>query len=254
MTTIVQGIVIGQKGIRDADIFVSLYTKERGRMELLARGARKINSKLKSHIEPLNHIEVMVAVGRNSQRLATGYSLHTWPEIRKDFNKTVLALTLIEVAEGLIELDEPDERIYGLFISWLNFLENCILPASEAKWFLLARLAAWQLLFYLGYGPEVFICVKCHDKIIPSNHFFSIESGGLICSKCRQIESDKQVSLSTVKVLRYFLGSNDLNRVFKDISRMKIDDKIMSELNQLTQDFVEYTLGKPLKVQRLLTS
>ncbi len=254
MTSIVQGIVIGQQGIGDADIFVSLYTKEKGRMELLARGARKISSKLKSHIEPLNHIEVMVAIGRSSQRLAAGHSLRAWPEIRKNLDKTVFAQTLIEVAVGLIEPDEPDERIYNLFISWLSFLEGYILPTSEVKQFLLAWLAAWQLLFYLGYGPQVFSCARCRDKIIPSNHFFSIESGGLICSKCRLIESDRQISLPAVKILRYFLGADDLNKAFKDVARMNINDEIMSELNQLTRDFVEYTIGKPLKAWHLLTN
>ena len=50
------GFVVKRVNLGEADRFITLFTKNNGKIEVLAKGVRKINSRRSSHIELLNLI------------------------------------------------------------------------------------------------------------------------------------------------------------------------------------------------------
>lgn len=235
---------------RDNDVLVSVYTRENGRLELLARGAKKITSKLKPHIEPISLTRLMIASGR-TVHLAGAQSLSAFPRLKESYEKRALALMLLEVANVLIGAAEPDERIYYLFEVWLNFLENNNLPPDSAAQQLLAWLAGWQLLVYLGYGPEVFECVRCHSEIIPHHHYFSVSAGGLVCNRCFIQSIDQPISLAAVKIVRLFFSQPQLAAAFAILGKLKAPSQVINELNGLAKDFTEYIMNRQTQAWKL---
>ena len=47
-----QAIVLSRRDFREFDQMISLYTREQGKLELLARGLKKVTSKNAAHLEP----------------------------------------------------------------------------------------------------------------------------------------------------------------------------------------------------------
>ncbi|MEK9131125.1 MAG: recombination protein O N-terminal domain-containing protein, partial [Patescibacteria group bacterium] len=76
----------------EADRFYSVMTEGHGKLELRARGARKISAKLASHLEPFALCDLMVVRGRYGDIVAGVERLENYSSIRQDSEKMLLAL------------------------------------------------------------------------------------------------------------------------------------------------------------------
>ncbi|MFZ2978199.1 MAG: DNA repair protein RecO, partial [Candidatus Magasanikiibacteriota bacterium] len=59
-----KAIVLSRRDFREADQIISLYTLEKGKMEILARGIKKITSKNSAHLEPFSLVEAEIIFGK----------------------------------------------------------------------------------------------------------------------------------------------------------------------------------------------
>ncbi len=247
MTELLQGIVLKYQQSNDNDLFLVSYTREKGKVELFAKSAMKISSKLRSHMEIMNATQIMMAKGKNIDRLAGCYSLVLWNNLKKDYDKIISAMSLIECIDKMIEVGEPDIRIYDLLYSWLSFLNDNTLPKENIKKRILIWIVVLKLLKYLGFGPEVFKCTRCHHSIVASEHLFSIHNGGIVCNDCKE-NNDEVISVSALKVLRYCLDEKkEIKVILKDLVRMKVDNKVWHELEEIAKDFFVFFAGRDLK-------
>ena len=51
-------VVLGRRDFHEADQIISCYTKEKGKVELLARGVKKITSKNSAHLEQFSFVDI----------------------------------------------------------------------------------------------------------------------------------------------------------------------------------------------------
>ena len=51
----VEGIVIKRKDFGEADRILTVFTRHQGKIQVIAKGVRKINSRRSAHVELLNH-------------------------------------------------------------------------------------------------------------------------------------------------------------------------------------------------------
>jgi len=79
-------------------------------------------------------------------------------------------------------------------------------------------------------------------------NFFSPEDGGVLCPKCGEAEPQaRPISLNALKALR-FLQTRD----YALCQRLKIGEKLHSELEKIMHDYITYILGMDLKAADLL--
>ena len=64
-----KAIVLSRRDFRESDQIISLYTKEKGKLELLARGVKKITSKNSAHLEPFSLVDIDIAYGKEFNHL-----------------------------------------------------------------------------------------------------------------------------------------------------------------------------------------
>src|SRR3989338_8527338 len=64
-----EGLIIKKMPFAEADFLVRVFTKDFGKMDALAKGARKTASKLNPHLDILNHIRMQFV--RNGERIPT---------------------------------------------------------------------------------------------------------------------------------------------------------------------------------------
>ena len=66
-----EAIVLGYTALGEADLLVTLFTRDQGKVRAVGKGARRANSKLVGHLEPLTALK-MSMVHAKSWVLAAG--------------------------------------------------------------------------------------------------------------------------------------------------------------------------------------
>jgi len=110
-------IVLKRTNFGEADRIIQVITPDQGKMSLMAKGVRKVNSKLAGSIELFSTIDVTYIPGRGSiNRLITARLKKHFSNITKDFERTNSGYDFIKIINKVTE-DEVDEQ-------WFNLLEN----------------------------------------------------------------------------------------------------------------------------------
>lgn len=238
-----KGLTLRRRDFGEDDRLFIIYTKNFGKVEVLAKGGKKIKSKLIAHLEPFLLSEVLVARGVNYDKLAGSNSLYYFKNIWQDILKIGLANYCLELVDALTKPAQPDREIYELLAKTLYLLDQL-----KNKFVLinLTKIFSWQLLSHLGYQPELFHCLACRQKIKIGQNYFNAAKGGLICGQCIG-EDFMKISDNAIKVLRLFLAKD-----ITDFIRLKIDDKLREEINGVVDLFVVEHLGEELKSKQFI--
>src|SRR3989339_344089 len=172
-----QALVLQRREIGEFDQIISLYTEERGRVDLLAKGVKRITSKNSAHLEPFSLVQVDWVKGKELDRLLTAQSLQVFSPIRKDGQKSWLASAMMSVLARVLSPGEKDPRLFALVVQWLDLLAT--VPQTSD---LFADALVLRVLSILGFSPELTKCADCGQPVAKN---FVDEKGGLVCDQCR---------------------------------------------------------------------
>lgn len=242
-----KGLTLTRRDSGEADRLFVVYTKDYGKLEILARGGKKTKSKLVSHLEPFFLSEILIAKGKSYDVLAGANSVYWFRNIWQSAYKSILATYCLELMDLLTQPAEPDNRAYELLIKTFYQLDR-IKNKEKSRANNLIRIFAWQLLNIFGYQSELYHCLACQNKLVSGQNYFDAIKGGLVCSHC-QSQGLVLVSNDAIKVLRWFL-----NKDMGDFARLKIDDKLKGEINHLIDSFVSARLETEVQSLKLIKS
>jgi DNA repair protein RecO len=96
-----------------------------------------------------------------------------------------------------------------------------------------------KLLKYSGFMPHIDSCIICLEGI-EKRGSFSSERGGFICKKCERKDKSLKypVSVGTIRSI-WYIENNDLS----NLSRLKLNSKIIEELNFILFNFLDYHIS-----------
>ena len=184
-----QGLILKSEDFREADKRFSFYTRDFGKMIGLARGVRKIKSKLAGHLQPFCVLDLAIAPGQRHNHL-TGVTINKKLLPLDNLTKIGLAQKLLLAVDNLTKPEKLDQKIFDLISTFLSELKNIQNPTTHDSLLtthhLLGDAFIFKLLSFLGYQPHLFKCVKCGRKLGKEPLFFSINQGGIICNSCHQ--------------------------------------------------------------------
>lgn len=147
-----QGIVLKKIPAGEADATVILYTKDFGKMRVLATGVKKPEAKLKGHVEPFNFVNIQFVLGKYGERLTYCSALTVWPRTRSDLVRGALAAYMAALVDAHCFLGEKDENMWHLLLGTLNAIETKDEIRQKAVDFLYA--VETRVLTVLGYEGE----------------------------------------------------------------------------------------------------
>ena len=145
------GIILGRTDYGEADRILTLLTPDQGKLRLLARGVRRVKSKLAGGIELFSVSHITYIPGKNggmgtliSTRLDTHYG-----KIVQEIERTMLGYDLIKQINRQTE-DEPEAGYFHLLQASFEALNNLevALPLMRL-WF------TAQLLRLNGHEPNL---------------------------------------------------------------------------------------------------
>ena len=130
----VTGIVLQRRDWMESDRLLTLMTKEQGKLEVIARGARRSHSHLAASTEPFVLGEMHLAKGKLKNYLTQTRIQSTFPEIRKDYVRLSAAVALGELNHAFTLYHQSSPEIFNLFALTLSFLEHHPNPLVVLVW------------------------------------------------------------------------------------------------------------------------
>jgi DNA repair protein RecO (recombination protein O) len=243
-----QGIILRRQNFRDGDSFFSIYTEENGKVEAIARGTKKIKSKLGGHLDYFLIVDLMIAEGKKFNHVGGALIERNFSEIKKDFKKLNLGFYLLEITDHFIHGGKKDKRIYSLLKDYLIALDQDKRTLNYRFALSFSYLYILKLLTYLGYTPDIFDCIECKKKIIRNNeNYFNPISGGIVCGDCLNVD---QVE-NKIKISKDILDSIE-GVIYNDLRDINIDIEKMTEMVKVIDSFLTYRLDREIKSRRFL--
>jgi DNA repair protein RecO (recombination protein O) len=176
-----EAIVLRRTEYSNTSLILSLYTEHTGRIEVIAKGARRQTSSYHGVLDLGNRIEAVFY--RHSQgpihTLSEGTLLDDFYGLRSELFRFYAASNVLELMLSLTPSEDPNRDLYELVVEALDSLSEGPDPAKSLLIF------HTDLLRILGYLPVLFECVACGSNVLEDRKaFFSPLRGGALCGKC----------------------------------------------------------------------
>ena len=92
-----EGIILARKNYGEADRIISVFSKDQGRVSMMAKGARRPKSRKRGHIEVFNRVRFQAITGRGLDIMTEAEVIDDFKQIRTSLKKISLAYYLAEV-------------------------------------------------------------------------------------------------------------------------------------------------------------
>ena len=203
------GIVLGSRDHREADRWHTIYTKEHGKLEVLARGGSKALAKLTPHLDSPAEVHLLIVRGRQYDTVAGVERLHAFPRSQADFARLLLLQNAFALLAMGTHTEERDERLYNALLEWCQFVEEAEVFSEERSGFVFGSFGL-KLLGLRGYHPELRSCLGCREGIVAGAFRWHAPKGGVVCEACTAKDPEqwfaaRQIPDEAVKLMRYAL-------------------------------------------------
>ena len=237
------GLTLRKTPVGEADLVSVLYTREHGKLELLARGARRLTSRLMGHFEPLTLLRLSVARGRSLDIVAEAEVVTAFPEVKADYAVTARGLYVAELVDAFSALSAPNPELFDLAVQTLDTVGDN--PAAELP----LRYFDLQLLAGSGFLPELYQCVECGEELEPERHRFAVGAGGTLCPDCGPPDVIvRSLSLPALKVLRLLHRTETVDR----LPDLNIPTAIQREVHGVLTATLQYWMDRQVRTQAFL--
>lgn len=176
-----EAIVLSVRNWGEADRIVTLFSKEYGKTEAVAYGARRPRSTLAASVQLFTQAEITLAEGKRIDTLKQCNIVRPFRVLREDLTRMAYGSFLTEVCEALTMEGEADEMLYARLVTLLSLME-----IRNPR--LTALAGALQLLKYGGFGPITERCGVCGASL-GGDTYFDGALGGMVCGSCKQSSS-----------------------------------------------------------------
>jgi DNA repair protein RecO (recombination protein O) len=212
-------IVLKSINWRDTSKIITLFTREEGKISVIAKGARQLKSKYQGILESINLLEVVIYVSatRNLQILGQATLENTFKAIRTDYEKTGYAFALLELIDIFFKEGSGDIVFFDFLTTLLSELEKSANP-KIIFWYFLIKLSS-----YLGFRPVFDKCLSCQRTITSEESLFSLREGAIICGNCGS-SADSNWTLSDL-VRKSLSNMQNLNHKRISAASITIDER-----------------------------
>jgi len=224
-----KGVILKRINYGEADRIITAFTEVFGKISFIAKGSRKIKSKIAGAIELFYISDLVLSKGKNLYILTSSSIIKPFtPE--QDLASIKLGGYIAEVILKTVPEDSPNTKIYSLLEEVFGGFNKNINPL------LLMAFFSIQYTQLSGVSPNLEACAKCGAKL-SNNIYFSNSANGLLDLKCSHLHYDsKLIEVNTIKAWRYMTTNNLIQA-----SKLNVPTKNIEELNSFSLDYLQRT-------------
>jgi DNA repair protein RecO (recombination protein O) len=201
-----EGIVLRTYMLGETSKVVVCYTRDYGKVRLVAKGARKGGGKFGAALEPftVSGVVFYLRERRGLSLLSQAEIVRDFPAIRRDLVRQAYAGAVVELLDLLVTEQSPDRALFDLTVRTLEDMAAASPESLDpALWRFELRMAS-----ALGYAPELDACVSC-GRPLAADARFSVRHGGVVCGLCGAGAEEGSVGGEGVAVLRRLLRTDE---------------------------------------------
>ncbi|MBI2642480.1 MAG: DNA repair protein RecO [Candidatus Wildermuthbacteria bacterium] len=147
-----EAVILKKREVGEADRVFTVFTRDLGKVSLVAVGERKITSKLRGGLEALCLSEIEFVEGRRSTVIDAS-PIEGYRFLKTDLRRTRAALRVTATLDVFLKGQAQDEKAWKLLIETLDTLNDP--KVSPAKWSPLYYYFFWNLVSFLGWRPNM---------------------------------------------------------------------------------------------------
>lgn len=217
-------IVLTRTNFGEADRIITCITPDNGKIRLLAKGVRKIKSRMAGGIELFSVNDVTFIKGKNEiGTLVSSRLIDNYENIVKDINRTMYAYEILKIVNKITEDGVADEYFNALKVTFESINDvNKDLDVIKV-WFNVT------LLKINGHSPNVVTDIK--GNVLKSDSAFNFSNDDMAFYE----SNNGNYSKEHIKLLRIALKLNEPSKLF----RIEDIGKFSGLLARLTRDMLE---------------
>ncbi len=237
-----EAIVLKHSKFGEADQLLTVYSRERGKVRALAKGARKARSRKAGHLEPFTRVSLQIATGKSLDIVTQAEAQDTHSPLSADLQLLGYASYVCELVDKFTPDEDENRGVYRLLRETLERLES----ESDAE--LVVRYYEVRLLDLVGFRPELQHCLQCGRAIQAEDQYFATQHGGVLCPRCgKSAAGASPISMPALKYLRHFQRSD-----YAAAGRAQLSPSVRLELETLMDQYMTYVLERALNSPRFL--
>ena len=234
-----EGLILRTRPLGEADRLVTILTREEGKFEGVARGARRTKSRLAAGVDLFSHGRFTFHRGKTWPIITGQDPIERFSWFRDDPDLYPYGIYMAELVDKLVSEQEPGFDIFQLL------LESWWLLGQSSNLFLLCRAFELKLAHLLGYSPHFHCCTCCGSD---QTAVFSPRQGGLLCTSCQGADVIK-IEPGTVAIARRLIEAP-----LKQAGQLRPTESQKKGLASVTAAFLSYHLDLgEIKSRRLLS-
>ncbi|MCK5922153.1 MAG: DNA repair protein RecO, partial [Methylococcales bacterium] len=109
-----EAIILSRRNLGEADRLLTLYTREFGKKQALAKGARKPQSRKTGHVELFMRTNFLIAKGRTFDIITQAELVETYAALRTDLIRTTYASYAVELLDRFTPEEDKHVSLYEL--------------------------------------------------------------------------------------------------------------------------------------------
>ena len=223
-----EAVVLRSFRYGETSLIVTLFTRDRGKVSVLARGARGPKSRFGATLQPLSVVQAMYSFRptRTLQTLReTAYEVR-FRHLHDDLNRITAGLRMLELVQALLQEEEPNGRVFHLLVESLQALDGTAGRPELALFYFELRLAG-----LLGFAPQ--FTREAVESLTDEGGVLRLDSGDI--QPARAAIAGRRSSRSVLRAFAVVARAE-----LRDVLRMKIDDDAAEALTRLIEDYLQF--------------
>lgn len=229
-----EGLVLRNFRMSESSKVVIVYTRNFGKIRLVAKGARRPKSKFGASLEPLTWGRYVFykRENREIQTLSEGDIVYAFESVKQHYSRLAAGCVICELLDHMTEDEDRNPLLFRLALDtlkWIRLLDPSALDLPI--WYFQLKAAG-----ELGYRPHLSGCVECGSRLEGTRLGFSPLLGGVLCGA--HVGQGVPVSQTTIDFLeKVQVGHPD-----------KLDVSLLSRVNpveitHMLRSFLDYHMA-----------
>lgn len=229
----ISGVVLKRRNFLEKDRILTIFSREEGKVDALAKGARRPGNRLGPNSD-LATIAIFHIHKTKSIDIVTEIEPIYHPfGARGEFEKTELISYALKIIDKLYEVDDPHPNTYQVLCELIETVSYSRRQLVFLKFII-------EIMRDLGALPEFDTCSYCQTNITSSDEYVFDLKGGLSHRNCSR-EDAVEICDNEIKLLR-LLNNSSLEQAIA----CKVDKAVYENAYKVMLKHFHYEFGKLL--------
>lgn len=233
--------------LSESDKIILMYSRDKGLIKGVAKGVKKIKSKLGGRMESFVANKLLLNKGKNMDTICQAEAINTFANLRNNMDKLIYSSYVAEVVSIFgYENDSNSKEVYDIFYKTLNRIAN-----SQHKIEILLNVIRYQLkiMRLFGYELSLLNCVHCGCKV-DEKSLFSTNLGGILCEDCAK--NYYGLTIFPIKIRDFLCELLKLDIDEKSKYDDLVNEKVCDVCFNLLKNYIQSRSEKEFKTVKML--